>query len=167
MYIEVTNCKDDKLVKYIKKALEFYGEKLMTKSMLKNISVEIRFDHALKEMGGVTIEGYNKAKKARSFLIEVHTNLGVKSILHTLAHEMVHIKQFARGEITDKLNTWHGKYVNWHKVDYYDLPWEIEAYGKEQGLFNKFVTKEKLWEIVDNIGIPDRPPDKEKMGWKK
>jgi hypothetical protein len=167
MNIEVTNCNDERLIKYIKKSLKFYGDKLISKSMLKYISIEVEFDSTLKDMGGVTVEGYNRAKKARSFLIEVHTNLGVRSILHTLAHEMVHIKQFAYGEMTEKLNTWHGKYVNCNKVDYYDLPWEIEAYGKEQGLFNNFVTKEKLWKVVENIGIPDRPPNKEKMGWKK
>ena len=166
MFIEVINCKDDKLIEYIHKAIIFYGELLISKMMLKNIDIEVIFDNDLNVLGGVTVDEYNKAKKARGFLIEISGKLGAKSVLQTLAHEMVHVKQHAYGEITEKLNTWKGKYVNCKKVDYYNHPWEIEAYGREQGLFCKFVVKESLWEIIENIGIPDTAPKKEKMGWK-
>jgi hypothetical protein len=29
-------------------------------------------------------------------------------------------------------------------MDYYDLPWEIEAYGREVGLFVRWAEKNKL-----------------------
>ena len=52
------------------------------------------------------------------------------NIIRTLAHEMVHIKQFARGELrmlyTGYCAKWKGtKYVD--TVDYETCPWEVEA----------------------------------------
>jgi len=52
---------------------------------------------------------------------------------------MVHVKQFARNEHKQMLITgsckWMGRTINTNKVDYWDLPWEIEANGREVGLF--------------------------------
>jgi hypothetical protein len=56
----------------------------------------------------------------------------------TLAHEMVHVKQYARGQVTHSKNKkaryWMGKKV---KAEYYDQPWEVEAFSKERVLANK------------------------------
>jgi hypothetical protein len=53
---------------------------------------------------------------------------------------MVHVKQFATGELVDnpsgKTVKWQGKRVTLRDDDgYWTLPWEIEAYGRELGLF--------------------------------
>jgi hypothetical protein len=37
-----------------------------------------------------------------------------------------------------------GKTVNPEKVSYWDLPWEIEAHGRELGLFVRWAEKEGL-----------------------
>jgi len=166
MHIEVINCRDDRLVDYIVRAIEFYGEQLISKRILNNISIEIIFDEDLEDLGGASIDGYNSAKKARSFLIELSRKISGKTILQTLAHEMIHIKQYAYGETNEELNVWKGEPIDSDNIDYYDLPWEIEAYGREQGLFSKFVVKEKLWDIFEEIYLPDSPPDFEEIGWK-
>ena len=59
-------------------------------------------------------------------------------ILQNFAHEMVHVKQWARGELKDvmrgySLCKWKGELVDTEKVEYYDTPWEIEAFGREYG----------------------------------
>jgi hypothetical protein len=51
---------------------------------------------------------------------------------------MVHVKQYARNEMTDECvqygaATWKGRKVN-PKTTYYDLPWEKEAYKLQDGL---------------------------------
>jgi len=51
----------------------------------------------------------------------------------------VHVKQYARSEMTDwiiedKFYKWKGDFVP-ESTDYWDLPWEIEANGREVGLF--------------------------------
>lgn len=58
----------------------------------------------------------------------------------TLAHEMVHVKQFAKGhfQIVNGTNFWKGKKIT-KRVKYLDLPWEIEAFSKQEILFRKAV----------------------------
>lgn len=63
----------------------------------------------------------------------------MKVILQILAHEAVHIKQFAKGELYDHL---YSNTVRWRKntydldvIDYCDQPWEVEAYEREIGLY--------------------------------
>jgi hypothetical protein len=62
----------------------------------------------------------------------------------TIAHEMVHIKQLATNqlyEVSPKKFMWNGKI--WkpeeYEDDYYDRPWEIEAHGREKGLYQRWI----------------------------
>ena len=59
----------------------------------------------------------------RNFVIDVcmYSNWVVN-----LAHEMVHVKQFARGELDSGLSSWKSnKYCA--NIEYWDQPWEKEA----------------------------------------
>lgn len=64
----------------------------------------------------------------------------VREIASTLAHELVHAKQYIRRELTHKSLTEglcrikQGK----SKMEYKDLPWEEEAYGLEEELVNLY-----------------------------
>jgi len=54
----------------------------------------------------------------------------------TLAHEMIHIKQYMKGEMTDEPQAvWHGR--NHEKTPYGKQPWELEAHKMEHELFAK------------------------------
>ena len=68
--------------------------------------------------------------------------MSLRKKLLSVAHEMVHVKQFTRKELehTSSINRqlWRGKNYN-TKNRYYDLPWEIEAYGREFGLFTMWI----------------------------
>jgi hypothetical protein len=58
----------------------------------------------------------------------------------TLAHEMVHVKQFAKGhfQINDGKYFWMGKRVT-KRVKYLDQPWEVEAFSKQEILFRRAI----------------------------
>ena len=59
----------------------------------------------------------------------------VREIASTLAHELVHAKQYIRRELTAKsLNLGLGALKNDKSLEYKDLPWEKEAYGLEEEL---------------------------------
>ena len=77
-----------------------------------------------------------------TFEIQLDKDMSLRKKLLSLAHEMVHVKQFTRKELqhTDSINRqlWRGKKYN-TKNRYYDLPWEIEAYGRELGLFTTWI----------------------------
>jgi hypothetical protein len=82
----------------------------------------------------------------------------------TVAHEMVHVKQYARREITDYVHSngvaSKAKYWKWKDrmvsdaTDYWDLPWEIEANGRECGLFIRWAQQEgygdKKWANINS-----------------
>jgi len=55
---------------------------------------------------------------------------------------MIHVKQYAKGELKDylRLNSvkWKGKVYDDEKIDYWDHPWEKEAHEKEQVLYDMF-----------------------------
>ena len=60
----------------------------------------------------------------------------------TLAHEMVHVKQLAKGTLKNinGVNFWNGKrFRKNHK--YLNQPWEIEAFSKQELLFRKTIEK--------------------------
>jgi len=53
-----------------------------------------------------------------------------------LAHELVHAKQFIRGELHPSLDKW--KRLDFTNVPYSRTPWEKEAYLLEDKLFEKY-----------------------------
>jgi hypothetical protein len=56
-------------------------------------------------------------------------------MMQTLAHEMVHAKQYIRGELNGYNQSWKGRKPRNYK--YENAPWEKEAYGREEELYQK------------------------------
>jgi hypothetical protein len=81
--------------------------------------------------------------RPKEFTIELDTTVKIRNLLITLAHEMVHVKQWAKDEMYEYMNVaglvrFKGEKVHMVITDYWDYPWEIEAYGKQLGLFVRF-----------------------------
>lgn len=167
MRIKVFNCPDKNFKPYVEDAALFYAQELITNTRIRNnCQTIIRFDGNLKEYGYASIEDYNTQKKPREFLIEIHPGIGVKNILSTLAHEMVHVKQYINGETDDQLSVWRGKKINSDQVDYWDHPWELDAHGREIGLFYKYSVKNCLWEVFEEFKNPNLPIVSTPIKWK-
>ena len=70
-------------------------------------------------------------------------------VLKVLAHELVHVKQYIMGDLTWR-NTgllWKGINHNPENIlDYYDLPYEVEAHGREYGLLVAFLV---VWNNIE------------------
>ena len=63
-------------------------------------------------------------------------------ILKTLAHEIVHVKQYVLGELRSRDVGLLYKGINheaMNLMEYFELPYEIEAYGREKGLLYGFM----------------------------
>jgi hypothetical protein len=142
MHIQITNIDDPDREAVIRAAVLFYGKKLLP-TLYKKITVTINYNKDIP----VEFEAETNWMDKNVFPKQVEMSLckGVKNfrkILQTLAHEMVHVKQFAKGEIYDhkyrRTFKWGKRHFNIDKEDYWDLPWEIEAYGRELGLYIKF-----------------------------
>ena len=165
MQIDIVDSPDKRFEEYIIKAIEFAGEKLIPhKSTRKSITIHVKFV-ASEDFGGTEIVSRNIKNQAREFNMILHPHIGAQSILETIMHEMVHIKQYVTGELTEYQDTW--KNYNLEPIeDYYDHPWEIEAHGVEVGLFRRFAEKEILWDILEGIGNPEDPIVEEPIRWK-
>ena len=87
--------------------------------------------------------GYCLSLDKRTFELEIEKKLNLKTLLTTVAHEMVHVKQYARSELTE--GTWQGKLINPNQ-SYWDRGYEIEAHGREDGLFVRWAEANKLGE---------------------
>lgn len=60
----------------------------------------------------------------------------------TLAHEMVHVKQLAKGILKAEkgVKYWRGKKFS-KKTKYLDTPWEQEAFAKQELIFRRAIEK--------------------------
>lgn len=87
--------------------------------------------------------GYcNIIESKRSFIIDVNKNVSLKDFVSTIIHEMVHVKQFARNEMSAYGMRWKTKTVS-ENTKYVDLPWEKEAYKLEAKLI-ELIWKENI-----------------------
>jgi len=89
----------------------------------------------------------DRLDRPRVFEIEVNSKMRLRKILETLCHEMVHVKQYARGELYQgtrvNKHRWQGEWLD-KDPNYWDQPWEIEAHGREAGLFIRWAEAEGL-----------------------
>jgi len=115
------------------------------------LDIEITLIPRLKEKehtAGDCIWEDDTCIRPRSFSIRVDSTQGLQAMLETVCHELVHVKQYARGELKDLARSnvcckWKGKKINYDHQNYYDHPWEIEAHGRERGLFLRWFVESK------------------------
>lgn len=73
----------------------------------------------------------------KEITIVLDSRLPLEQLAVTLAHEMVHAKQFAKGRLQTYMqgdtliNVWQGKVID---LPYYNRPWEREAWRQERDL---------------------------------
>jgi len=139
-----------KLREELAAAAEFFAGQLMDPRMVRNITLDIEQDRKHDLMGECFAD--EDTKSPRWFTIRIRGLKDDDDPVKTLAHEMVHVKQFAKNEIRHTLvldkrmalkpvtewngQTWKPKLKEDH---YWDAPWEIEAFGREVGLYHKWV----------------------------
>ena len=159
---------DSKLKIALYAMTEFVMARLVPSSRLRNnISINIHLKHH-DEGGEAMLSEDADRYRPRDFkvIIDHHqaeidnydrtrtdTEWG-HTILRTLAHELVHVKQYLMGELTwrDKGMLWKGEICNAdHLIDHLETPYEVEAYGREKGLLVSFLMK---WtEIEEELGM--------------
>ena len=105
---------------------------------MQTLDIEVK----LKDLKGDAY-GYCLSEDTRRFELEIDKKQSLRKLLMTVAHEMVHVKQYARKELTE--GTWQGKLIN-PKQDYWDRGYEIEAHGREVGLFVRWAEDNNLGE---------------------
>lgn len=127
-------------------------ETLVSKRMANKITVTFRFAYEPNAEWTALCEYMDDNFRPREFdLIFNMAHLKEPwELFHTACHEVVHIKQYAKGELyqySRKWRTlrWKDKIVPMHKkltpLEESKLPWEKEAYKLEDKLFLDIIKK--------------------------
>lgn len=134
-------------------AVNFFSDHLLSTKLSKHIVIELELKKHFRDHGDCEVIEYNSQRKARTFKIRLRKKKSYKSFIKTLAHEMVHVKQFALGEMSEFHDRWKDG-VDHSDTSYHDLPWEIEARTMEHVLYDKYKSSglPKRWasSIIDN-----------------
>ncbi|MGZ4850510.1 MAG: hypothetical protein ACXV2C_03915 [Candidatus Bathyarchaeia archaeon] len=125
-----------------RKAALYFGKKLLSKRIYDNITIRLVF----KDMR-ICAECECFIDEKRNFTIYLRKDMGTRRMLLSLAHEMVHVKQWATGEMKEYIRDmekckFQGKIYNavdTHENYWLNQPWEIEARGWEMGLYKTFL----------------------------
>lgn len=123
------------------KAIHYFAEQLFTPQKRRHLYLHIKYRKKLDYLGLVTVDDYNVLGTPCEFTIEVLKNTE-EEMLKTLAHEMTHCLQYARGELNEQMNMWRGKFIDSEKLKYDEQPWEQEAMQQELELYESFLATE-------------------------
>ena len=121
-------------VQVLEKSAQFYMEYLNIQDF--NYKVLICSAPKMRQRDGNN--GVASKTGSKEITIAVDSQLKLPKLLQTLAHEMVHAKQYVRGHYKAQLSRngrfkrfWMGKP---YSVEYMKRPWEIEAFARETEL---------------------------------
>lgn len=135
----------------IKDAAWFWTNQLMPFMMDRNLSIRLCISKGYRDknlaMGAMCC--VDRAIRPTVVRIDIDADMSANLTLTTLAHELVHAKQYFTGELRElkpvyrngirhPRTKWQGSFVDETRIDYYDLPWEIEAHGREPGLLYNY-----------------------------
>jgi hypothetical protein len=138
--------------KILKMATHFYASRLMSDRLSNTLEISVNVIKDFYVKNKILGEAFPKddvlgLPSNKQFVINLEWNnkLG-KRVLQCLAHEMVHVKQYAKGELKfhEKRNLVTFQREQYQGDEYWESLWEIEAYGREVGLYQKFKPTLKL-----------------------
>lgn len=124
---------------YVESMVRYCIKMLMPRMRTLDITVKL-----CKPKGAL---GYCLREDNRIYEIEIDSTQRLRRMLETVAHEMVHVKQYARREMNDVTIDKHYKWKDSlvpENTNYWDLPWEIEAHGRECGLFVRWAEENEI-----------------------
>lgn len=128
-------------------ATKFFASFLMKKQINEDLYIDI-INEKSKQFSGYTVNiESDLRRKPRNFEIYIDPTSSKRQILLTLAHEMVHVKQYATGELRYKqcreIARWKGISHD-ANMNYLEKPWEVEAYNFESGMLDAYIQYKKL-----------------------
>ena len=143
---------------------------ISSKRLRDNLMIDIHLKHHSNEGEAKLAEGTNRYRPRAFKIILDHHRMETNEmtgetrtdmewfveILKTLAHEIVHVKQYVMGELKSRDAGLLYKGTN-HEPDnlmeYFNLPYEVEAYGREKGLLYGFLL---VWKNIElELGLED------------
>jgi hypothetical protein len=137
---------NEKVTDLTESLIHYCANKLKIKD---SVIIDVEFSKTLYKEDGILgeVDFDDSNHRPKEFTITVDSTGSKRKIMETIAHEMVHVKQYSKGELIDMSRSgqtkWQNVPVN-KQTNYWDQPWEIEAHGKELGLFIRWAEDSEL-----------------------
>lgn len=139
----------DELTKEIMQSVDFYSKILLHEKVSIGTLVYIQ---PCQLPGGFQATTF--LEDLKTYTIEIRDEPNDDPILQTLAHELVHVKQWVTKELVTVFDNssplgwmdyWRGRLWKPKRYEdsYLDSPWEIEALGREQTLYYRWLNYKK------------------------
>ena len=131
-YVETRSAKTRKFIEAILPSMLEQMKLTKNKRLL-----HIKFDQDFEDLGTmVPLLGID------TFLIVIKPTRNLHELGVTLAHELIHVAQVAKGKLrfVPRGCVWQGKFYN-RQVPYLSKPWEIQAFREQELLFRRAVEK--------------------------
>jgi hypothetical protein len=142
--------------KIVKDVMTWAAYRLMSERLLENIEIVVYFRQGMiKKTGFAGLCGcYGPDYRGRDFEIEIACGMSLTETLETALHEMVHVKQYAKGELydsnryPDKVH-WKGRLKKFSNKP--GQPWEVEAYAGGKRLLKRWIKENQIGEYAQIV----------------
>lgn len=127
-------------------AARFYLNKLISPKKLNSLSICI----ILQPFKNKNTIGFVERIGKDLYNVEINNRYGKEYQLKSLAHELVHVKQYVYKELGDVSLSqfkWKGKTIDYNSLSYFEYPHEIEAFGLEHSLYSMYTIQKRLDKI--------------------
>lgn len=127
----------------VREVVEYFHKKCMIN--YSAIQIDIRLSKNLEEELGVYgFCSLEKTYRPREFEIELEKNMTHEDLIKTLFHELVHVKQYATGELVESGLGFACRSTKWKdkdhsKTPYSKQPWERQAFRLQEKLYTEFM----------------------------
>jgi hypothetical protein len=141
--------------KHCRQFARLFSSKFFSKELSKQITIKLKFEKRKKIRYNdlcAEVEWMDNPRQPRKFnvTIFVESKPNLLYVVSSLAHELVHVKQYVKNELVDLVSTdfnvaiFKNKKYNLNKISYFDQPWEIEAFGRTPGLTREYFERVKI-----------------------
>jgi hypothetical protein len=113
---------------------EYYIKSLALQNSKYSLQISFVTAPSKEKLGACIHEGKN-------IHVQFSCRLSPMDLVRTFGHEMIHVKQIAKGQLkmvphgSNFDMIWMGKKISM-KTPYAKRPWEIEAHAKEEAIFH-------------------------------
>jgi hypothetical protein len=97
--------------------------------------LHIILDPEIEELGStIPLNGLD------TYLVALRPTRDLFAMGATLAHELTHVAQFAKGtlQVTPRGKRWKGKFYG-RRTPYLEQPWEVQAFAKQEILMRRAI----------------------------
>jgi len=143
MYIEFTNRLKSKKRFHIENIIRFCVLEMLNEKDWTGLEIEV---NVTKSTADGFCEYSDTNISPKSFILEINKDLEGDELTKTVIHEMVHVKQYVKGQLKERYtpvhhHLWYKEMIIVNDDNFYDVPWEVEARELEEKLFHTYRKK--------------------------